>query len=901
MTQPTRLAALFALAALLTGVVFALVPSSFHRAQIEWKPTTAADGGSLPLTRTYPDEVEVFTTCDLVRGGDDGALLTAGTLVMALDQGAVAVSTTQYDPAARVELPPGSCDVHAAYRASTSTLALTAGDNSDEVRTPAPTINTLTTGDLPRVQRVEILTRPAGVLWSWGRALAGLLTLALATAATVLLVRAQRGRPPARTRRLPRHHLAPVDAAVALSLLGLTFIVPALLDDGWVLARTELLVQRHWFGNVFATSDAWLPQGFPHEMVLAALAAMGAEFIHLRLFMALCLTVAWVVLRTRVLSPVIGEKASRWPPVAATFLAFGGAWLTTIRAEPIVVLCGVVTLAALVSMHHRPGPFPVLTGLLSAGLAMTAHQTGWVCLGPTVLLLMAAVRAVRIDRRTAWLYGAAVLIAVATSAVALFLALDLRSTLDGARAFSTQDSYTGMFGELSRYEQIFYPGTTGARSFTVLLLVALGLTAGTWVAITNEAQRLLWLASLLWIGGLLLTSSKWPWHLGVYAVPATVFAALAAHAVCQDRRVTGLPGRALLLPLVVLAAGLTLTRSQGGWGAADLSVRSWAEFGALMRQTVWYVALAAALCLGVLADRRLLRGPSTVMLSVAIVFPLVVNLCWIALDAREDGWSFSGMNARQLAGDNACGVLDGELITLAATPLPTESPQPRRVGRALALNGFPHIAGTSIGPLAGSVPVWGTWTDRPGAATPDAVMGVLSGPTFSVNDAKAVSLWSAAGTVEGVAAEVVFTARGEDIERIPLALSVERRWSLHRVTIPEAAEQAYVVIKDETAGVGGWGAVSEPAIVEEEEADTVLASARAFVGPYEYTQYPCVNLPDLADGYWSKIDYLIRASDYFDPNQLSGLTRSQVACEDDGQCVEKLDYAMANVIVTGQG
>ena len=92
---------------------------------------------------------------------------------------------------------------------------------------------------------------------------------------------------------------------------------------------------------------------------------------------------------------------------------------------------------------------------------------------------------------------------------------------------------------------------------TILFLAVLTVMAAVGAGALTPPQRHLWSACMLWLLGLVLTSSKWEWHLGLYVVPATVFAALTGHGLRDGRR-DGLPGWTLLLPLMTLAAAVSL-------------------------------------------------------------------------------------------------------------------------------------------------------------------------------------------------------------------------------------------------------------------------------------------------------------------------------------------------------
>ena len=62
MTRPSKALAL-AVAALAAATLFMVLPVGVDRSLIVWEPESADDGGSLRLTRTTPERVNVDTTC----------------------------------------------------------------------------------------------------------------------------------------------------------------------------------------------------------------------------------------------------------------------------------------------------------------------------------------------------------------------------------------------------------------------------------------------------------------------------------------------------------------------------------------------------------------------------------------------------------------------------------------------------------------------------------------------------------------------------------------------------------------------------------------------------------------------------------------------------------------------
>lgn len=899
MRRRARLGTLLVLISLILSVVFAFVPSAFNSSTIAWTPDSSSDSGSLQLTRGAPERMSIQTTCELARTrtADDPSMLDTGSLGLSVVDGEVRLQSSPDGPAAEVSLPPGDCEILATYTHDGSGLELSVGDDRDEVAVAAPKIFGLYTSDPPSVTSVDITTQETGLAPSWGRWTIGLVALAFLLVGTVLLwLPTRRPRDERRGWKAFVPRLAPVDGFVTICVVGLALITPPLIDDGWYLGRTSVLQQRWWFGNVYATEDAWLPQGALHELVLSALQAADLELAHLRIGVALLLGLTWVVLRRGVLAPAVGEKASRWPPAAATYVAFAGAYLITVRQEPVVLFFGVLALTVAISEERSTRPVLVFAGLLAAGMAVTTHQTGWVAAAPAAMILWSVGLELRCDR-SRWLgLGTAVVAATAGVVLIAFAAADIHTVLEGARTFSDELHGYGPLDELLRYQFLFYG--QAARVFAVCLLLVWCVAGSRGVTSNDSGPRRLWILSALWLCGLLATSSKLEWHLGVYAFPAIGLATLAGVGLRERDRASGL-GTSAVLFLVTMAAGISMS-SPGAWNFGDLSSRTWPELSSLLLgdtgRVFWYVGIVVLLVVGVLADQRGggWQPAALTGLCLAVLFPLGASLTWLAVDAAEPEWSATGANLRQLTDRNTCGPLDGmdfdaDVVALASRPERGEHPQ-------LASEGFPRTNRLSTGPLS-EVPTWGTWASDDPSTSADARTGLFQTPSFPIADAQEITIWSASGSRDSLKADVVFTSSSGAESTTEIVVDAEPRWARLHLTVPAEATEVRVDVEDQNAGFGGWLAVSAP-VVSSGNPLSAIRGSTGYANPLASTLLPCLQLPDLSNGYWDRVDYITNDGTGFDVNALRGLTVTDVGCRPGSHCLRKIDYPMADVEVT---
>lgn len=902
MLTRTRVGTALVLLSAVLAVVFAFIPAQFNSSTISWRPDSGAASGAMQLTRGAPERIVVETSCDLARkqGGPESVLLDTGSLSISVTDQRVRAGTTSDGPFAEATLPAGSCAVRAAYSLESSLLTLSIDGTEDAVEVAPPTIYRLYTTTPPSISRVTIETQETGLAASWPRWVVGFTAIG-ALLAGALLLRLPTRRQRARTSGGASSFIAKfslVDGFVLVSVTALSLITPPLIDDGWIINRSDALRDRWWFGELYDASDAWLPQGSLHELVLTSLQAAGLDLALLRLVIALQLAVTWILLRRAVLVPAIGEASSRWAAAAATYVAFAGAWLITVRQEPLVVLFATISLAVAVSHERSTKPGWVFVGLFAAGLALSTHQTGWVAVAPAGMIVWSIWGEFRRDRRSDLRLLVAVIAAGTAVVVATFAAADVRTVLEGIREFSKGQHSAGVLDEATRYVRVL--GSSGARVSTLFLLMLWCLAGSLGINAADERSKRLWVLSMLWLAGLLLTSSKWEWHFGVYAIPAACLAALTGVELNREDRRSGL-GTGAVLPMGVLVAGIGMTYA-GAWNLRDLSSPTWGDLSNLLlgsdHRVYWYAAAFLTFVLGLVADRRhgRWRRPATAALSLCILFPIGASAAWLIADAVKPGWSPVETNLHQVSSDAACGALDGVQVDAEVTALSRQSAPV--TDEPLVSEAFPRIERISSGPLGGQLPTWGTWAPEKDGSSPDARTGLFRSPTFGLDGARDITVWSAFGSADQLWARVVFTdaSGGEEATNIPP--NATPQWSILQLAVPDGAREVRIEVDDQNTGFGGWLAVSTPAVAADTTASAVMRGATGYVDPLVASQVPCLDLPDLSQGYWRHVDYLTSDGRAFALANVRDLTVTEVACRPYVLCLQKLDYPMAEVSVT---
>ena len=894
-----------ALAGLLLSLVAFLIPPSFTRSLITWNPDSASASGSLQLTRGWPDRMTLRGDCEKMRSAPPGVLFDSGSLRLKKTANMLQAVDPTETVLAEAPITDEPCDVVMEYSDTSEVITLSVGS--------IESAHTLKSGTHLAVERLQaplgaesgiesvaILTRPSAITQTADRIVCLVISVLLLLGAFVMELR-RRSR--SRVHWPVSMRLVGSDGFVAFALAISVVLIPALLDDGWVFERGRWFFDRGVFANYFG-GDYLMPQGFWNESLLAIFIRAGVPFVGLRIVVALALIVGWIILRAGLLDRLDRGGASVALvrlPCAAVYLAFAIPYLVTLRAEPWVALCAVVAFVGLARFLERPSSIALAVVLVASAFAVAAHQTGWVLLGPALVALWLSVTAVRrrtIKRRD---LSFALIVGVGSGIFLFALQFDvgtLRAAVEEVAATPSASFF--ILDELNRYSLLLGSGVA-PRLFAVLLLIPITTFALTRSGYFSQRERWLVGAAFLSFAGLLLTSSKWIWHFGVYAIPAVVLCAVLLTDLVRPNSVKRRQVFfAVLLPVLVLLMGFSFKQIYGWWGSSAYSFSSWLEFSETLAgnstRIWWVVAFVVSWIGGIVIDRHrsffsLRLG--TIIFAVFVLLPISFSVAWIVGDSiPRDQWSQAKMNLKTLAGRDSCGALSGVSVVIGVDPLV----EIERSSESLAPGGFPHISGITDGPFDG-LPTWGTWGAGAVVKTPDDLSNTLRSPIYSVGGVKELTFWSAGSADIRV---VFFTSTGKQLNPIKLLASGQQRWDMHTLAVPADALRVTILLDDNSILLGGWGAVSAPVRAVRRKAADVIPTSITLVGPFERMFFPCANLPSPVDGYWPRVDYLLPSGVLVESPVIpvDQITRTVVACSAvEGQCFEHVQYSMAKVKV----
>lgn len=858
-------------------LLMAFTKPIFFYSHIDWTPKTASDAGDFVLVRGWPKELKIRTSCDALSQATDGNILDLGGLVLSKVDNTISFQPTQNAGYTLTKgVSPSNCIVLASFDSDNSTIELSVNGKSLRKILPRNAFPRITQLIIPETQRpvieqVDIKTQPTGIKSQAARYVFGLV------AAFVLFLLALRMRRPPSPQNsfqwLPQLHTS--DGFVCLGLITVSLFSPTLMDDGWVWQRLQAFEGRNVFGDYFANSDAWMPQGFLNEYIYRRLQDFGLNFLALRGFVVLVLIATWISIRSRVLSRIQVVSGSTLIVVGSCWIAFSGAWLITLRAEPIVCLLATLSLIGFLTGSQDGNPSGTLRCFFFAGLAVVTHQSGLVALASPALLLIWTAKTNKRAFRTNgfWL---PLLISILGVTLCALIPMDLRTLLDNFKVFASNPSYqSGPFGEPVRYLTLLTTTLeTGAlRIFSVLFLIVLLAISGLVASLERWGLRLAITFSLLSLFFLAFTSSKWIWHFGVLALPTCLLLGSFVEAILRKKDL--LQNRLALSAfglVLVLTVGTSLSYPNS-WGMHLPAGETWEafsrSFGGTAHPQPWIFISVVVFLAAVFLVKRDSIFLSWVI-SAVVLTPLVLSIHQVSFSSRVARQNSQlARNWASIAGTNECGSIDSlsHFVPAGELSIREETPSPQvDSGLPLKAMGFPE-QWLQL-PMATDIPLrtWGTWTFSSSSATSlesqesekDLFMGNAFSPLFRVPNHQDVALYSIAGSEGSVTGFIEYLSK--DKARISLQtlnFPTVLNWYQNLLDIPISATYLRVWIKDQSTTPGGWGAITSPASGTLTSISELLRDATSFTNPFVLLKYPCLKLPSPNLGFWPQVSYLV--------------------------------------------
>jgi hypothetical protein len=649
---------------------FAFTSPTFTYSEIVWKPRISSDSGSLLLSRSKAEELNLESRCSSV-SMHEGVFFDAGGITLSKNKNFIVLeSNNKSFENIVLEYPSGECKIMLSASLSNELISLVINDSKEfrqvkSVDFPIITKLVIPEGTAPTVDFVLIETRPTGIVIDISR----YIFLLLAFISLVVCFSLYFGH-----RIILRsidHYFfkalrldflsffrirEPIDFVILFSLVFLSFTTPTFLDDGWVLARIKNYENTNVFSNIFQNSDVWLPQVHFWEYVLHSLNRLGLSFIYLRLFLALLLFLTWLLLKKMVFRGIPSQSRIYYLP-AAVFLIFSSSWLITLRAEPAIVFLNTILIINLVSFIRTNQIFHYAITLLIGMLMIQTHQTGVVALGPILISSIIFLREIKRYRKIDLFFVFFMFLNLTVIIFSLFL--DIGSVLEGLSEFSNSSHNLSYINEPLRYIYLFRD-SSGLRIFTVLILFLNLVFSFLFFKLYSRLEKLLFLTSLTQFLGLILTSSKWPWHFGAYTVSVVVIMFLVSkYMLTNPRKLLVI----LYLMFLTFSLGFSLN-SIGTWGHFDLVGLNWTVFSDLFgldNNYKTYILLSMLFVFVILIFnlKSFNTKPLYAFFFSLYVIPLILTQFWLISDNfKTKNWTPLKQNIYQFQGLRYCGAVD---------------------------------------------------------------------------------------------------------------------------------------------------------------------------------------------------------------------------------------------------
>lgn len=843
--------------AVIAAVLLVFKPVDSTSTKYNWDPISQSDSGVFPLDRSWPEKLDisfVFSCEEDV----ERRIVSLGGMEIYCTNGAVEVVSGKEKIKKLTGLVGNQFSV--VFIADDASLTVTNETSTKQIST------VLDYSNFPRVTQLDspeplndkvklsLVTRADSVQFSWIRFL--LFCSALIFAFLSVLLLGTKFSPTNDEVSNAKPYIKQ-GIFVGIGLVVAAFATPMFYDDGWVFQRISQFIQTGYLGDFYFHSNAWLPQGFVTEFILALLVNAGLPYLGIRILVAIILFLTWFVCLKSVLI-LRGQisQSTAWISTAA-FLAIAGAWSVSLRAESWVSLFLSIQFFFIVKYYKFGSIRDFFFSGVFASLAIATHQSGMIAIvGAIGVVYIALVQ--HKERNRGQLYIAVVAIFAFFLAV-FFVGYDIFSIFSSVKDFA-DSAYDNRLNEFNRIGEIAGTAISSARKFGFLLAVFVFGLSLFLMHLLSRVQKFFVILLLCYPLGLLLTSSKWGWHFAVIAVPIFLILSLSLNQSFNGQNKPQVK-YSILLPIVSLCIGISLA-SKGSWGTYDHRNFTWEAysefFAGVFTNYVWYLLAAILFIIGKIIDSRSNRRKVTVgtwFLVALIMFPFISSVSWILADSFFEikpginTWTLLRQNLKIATGinPNSCGILgsvaafDLEVQKLSVLQNETNSERLKQTKATLfGWEGIDSWNSSQAKDLIANTPFYGV------AASQESNKHYSTWWTSSLgypdeNPYISISYLYQNGQINSQVFEVT----------VPKVGGV---WSELKIPIPEGAigislgtygnEYSYIVL-------------TEPLLVTDGNAKSVLASGSTFIAPSFLPAVPCATLPAAKNGLFPIPNFVI--------------------------------------------
>jgi hypothetical protein len=856
------LSSLLAFLSLVGSFYLIFLPNKTDSFTYSWAPSDSLDSGVFPLDRSWPKEFEISfeNNCDYV---SDTLLFSSGGFeIYCIGEEIYAKSGAAVSDVLNSNIGD---EVEIVFDSEVSALKFYNFSNGDSlsrtlVYSDFPKFSQLVVNEsIPNNFNLVLTTRPASLSFDPNRLLLLFVVFALGFSSVFLFSKKSKNE---KHRVRPIRSYWPQSILVFVGLFSSSLVMPMFYDDGWVLQRVSQYLETGYFGDFYFHSNAWLPQSYITETLLSLLYGQGVGYLGLRVFVSMILFVSWLFILQSAL--LIKRKLSKqvvWL-AAGVYLSIAGVWSLSLRAESWVTLFLAVQLYFFTKfVFDRKLSFFLLSSTF-AGLSLSTHQSGFVSLIP--LLAMGGFALYQNRWRISLQLLLATLVSVSIILSLFFVGYDFNTILSNVRDFS-DDAYQNRLNELSRIAEITGNFVSSARKFGALIILVVLVFALSKISELNGFTKFFSAVALIMPSGLLLTSSKWGWHIAVLALPISLLVLLVFDSGQKGRR--GNYRYSILLPVLVTIAGISFA-SIGIWGTYDHRALSWDEysdfFTAGTAQLFWALLVLVSILIGLLIDKFSpkyfgLNFIGTSLTVLLIMLPATSSAAWIVADSlyEKDPGFFSWTMLRQnlksvLVNDkNSCGIL-------GSVPAYTSSVQPLQP--TLSFNLEPML--TKVKPLKFPWELVSAWSSELNSDKLSNTPVFQIPESFSPSDSFSI-WWQSDYSSENLSQQIVLTKFYPDGTSTSeytelLVPKVGGVWNKYQFKL----EQGLTGISFATLGnEDNFIIITQPVRETVSTAVVTLSAGSTFIPPSYLPSVPCAELPAANRGLFPIPDFIV-SKDY---------------------------------------
>lgn len=449
---------------------------------------------------------------------------------------------------------------------------------------------------------------------------------------------------------------------------GVFVLSPPYIDDYWMYLSQLNQAKTGVNSSIFETNNAFAIQGQWLGAVLGATTHLGLGFEGLRIFSLLSVLGGWLVVSATVSRLSQEQDFSIRIFAGVLYVAGVGTLLTTNRYEVFTSFLVALFFASFWSYIRTLSNGTAVVAALTAVVAASLHQSGFVLFLPTLWLAIFQLRNVRNrEKPNIRSFVEFWLTMILIFAYLTFSFLGPEQWLSALGKWQSVESHAFSNGEITRWSSLFDDEPIWRWWLFVIAMGSVAIVVSGFERL-SRSERVMFLSLVSSPAGLLLTGSKWTWHLGAL-VPILVL--LVVFSLIVIRRMRSRDNtRAIAVSIIAffgalstLSAMWVFRRRSFWWQFPFREYNYWSFLDSLGPSTWTAVSLGLAslvlIPIFIASKRNSMRTLAAITVSGLITLP--ISYYYFVLGAntvKSDKWTVGAQNIANLSGNKSCGLGD---------------------------------------------------------------------------------------------------------------------------------------------------------------------------------------------------------------------------------------------------